>query len=233
MADDRSLSELERDVEQARARLAADIARLRAPETFEDAKRGVMEAVYGYRDQAMGKAQGRAQSFLDDVKARAAANPGAAAAILAGVAWRLYRHPPVASVLIGAGLAMLARTDPHDDRYAPRRLARELVHEAQERARRVKERAAAQIAELKESALGGPDEAEQDLSPAPVIPPPLPQPVPQARARVVASATVIERRIGDPREAAQRRDAYLLGFAALALGAAVGVARRRRAENVT
>jgi hypothetical protein len=222
MANDRSLTELERDVEQARARLAADIARLRAPETLEGARRSVMDAAFGYRDQAMGKAKESARSFLDDVKARASANPGAAAAILAGVAWRLYRHPPVASALIGAGVAMLARTNAHDDRYAPGRLARVLAHEASERARRVKERAAAQIAELKESALGGPEEADQDAAPAPA-----------ARVGRAGRAAVIERAVADPREAAQRRDAYLLGFAALALGAAVGVARRRRAENVT
>ena len=54
-------------------------------------------------------------------------------------------------------------------------------------------------------------------------------------SRRVGGALVTERRreessLEDPREAAQRRDAYLLGFAALALGAAVGVARRRREQ---
>jgi hypothetical protein len=202
MAEDRSLTELEREVEQARARLAGDIARLRAPETFESAKRSVIAAVSGYRDDAMGRAQARAQSMLDAVKARASANPAAAAAVMAGVAWRLYRHPPIASALIGAGVAMLARTDPTA---------------AQDRAQ---ERAQERAEEWSRSLSSGWRAQASGEG---------------VESRRVGGALVTERRreessLEDPREAAQRRDAYLLGFAALALGAAVGVARRRREQ---
>jgi hypothetical protein len=217
MAEDATLTELERDVEQSRARLAADIARLRAPETFEHARRSVMDSVRSYRDDAMVRAQGGARSMLDEVKARAAANPAAAAAILAGVAWRLYRHPPISSALIGAGVAMLARTDPASDRYRPQRIAQDLSQRLSARARDLSERAAAQAAELKESAGEQARRLAGAVREAPTT----------LEIHRVGDALVVERRVGLTREAARRRDAYLLGFAALALGAAVGVARRR------
>lgn len=249
MADDKDLAELERDVELARARLAADIARLRAPETFESARQSVMDSISGYRDDAMGAAQTRANSFLDAVKAKAAANPAAAAAIVAGIAWRLYRHPPIASLLVGAGAVALARTDPHDDSLTPRRLAQRAAHRAQE----LKDRAAAQISQMTEDAVGGAQQVQGKL-----------QEKLQGRLHEWSSAaeraleSVAQRRrrtarqsssfLEDPyqdspevyaperspqeeRESRQRRDAYLLGFAALALGAAIGVARRRKAPG--
>lgn len=250
MADDKDLAELERDVEQARARLAADIARLRAPETFESARQSVMDSITGYRDDAIDAAQTRASSFIDGVKAKAAANPAAAAAILAGIAWRLYRRPPVASLLVGAGIAALARTDPNDDSLTPSRLAQRAAHRAQE----LKDRAAAQIAQLTEGAVGGAQEKMQgklqgklqeklhewsstkrrraalrDASPsdrsssqAGFLSDPY-----QDSPEVYAPA----HSLFDERENRQRRDAYLLGFAALALGAAIGVARRREAPG--
>jgi hypothetical protein len=40
------------------------------------------------------------------------ANPAAALAIGAGLAWRMIRHPPIASLLVGVGLVSLLRTSP-------------------------------------------------------------------------------------------------------------------------
>ena len=242
MADDKDLAELERDVEQSRARLAADIARLRVPETFESARQSVINSIAGYRDDAIDAVQTRASSFIDGVKAKAAANPAAAAAILAGIAWRLYRSPPIASLLVGAGIAALARTDPNDDSLTPARLAQRAAHRAHE----LKERAAAQIAEMTEGAVGSVQEKLQgklhewsstkrrrtalgDASPsdrsssqAGFLSDPY-----QDSPEVYAPA----HSLFDERKNRQRRDAYLLGFAALALGAAIGVARRREAPG--
>ena len=50
--------------------------------------------------------------FLADLKERAAANPAAALAIGAGLAWRIARKPPIASMLVGAGVIGLMRTNP-------------------------------------------------------------------------------------------------------------------------
>jgi hypothetical protein len=57
-------------------------------------------------------AQSSIETLIQDLKARAAANPAAALAIGAGVAWRLIRHPPIATALVGAGLLSLFRTPP-------------------------------------------------------------------------------------------------------------------------
>jgi hypothetical protein len=50
--------------------------------------------------------------MLDELKARAAANPSAALAIGAGIAWRFLKDPPIATALIGAGMLSLWRTSP-------------------------------------------------------------------------------------------------------------------------
>jgi hypothetical protein len=50
--------------------------------------------------------------MADDLKARVAANPTAALAIGAGVAWKFLRDPPIAMTLIGAGALSLWHTEP-------------------------------------------------------------------------------------------------------------------------
>lgn len=272
MAQEKSLSQLESDVEQARARVAADLALLRSPETFETARSGVMDAAYGYKDQAVDAVRDRvtsaSQDFLDTLKAKAAANPAAALAIAAGVGWRLYRHPPIASLLIGLGATALMRTDPEDDSLTPRRLA----ERAAERASVLKERAAEQVAELTRDATGAAEEKIHQWSAAaerayeniservtggsssgtaghdgesrvemrsPAYVAGAPEAVvlePGDAAALHESQIVANARATRRREPARRstalgdhtRDAYLLGFAALALGAAVGLARRHR-----
>jgi hypothetical protein len=94
----KTLRLLEREVEQARAKLADDLAVLRSPQTIGDGLRFEARSFF--------------QRILDDLKARAAANPSAALAIGAGIGWRLVKHPPIASALIGAGLLSLWRTPP-------------------------------------------------------------------------------------------------------------------------
>jgi hypothetical protein len=104
------LDVLERDVEDARGRLRLDLARLRAPGAMERMKDDVS-------DRVTGATQDTAHRVLDEIKARASANPVAALAIGAGLAWRLARHPPIATLLVGAGVWGLLKTDSHK-RYA-------------------------------------------------------------------------------------------------------------------
>jgi hypothetical protein len=94
-----NLSLLEFEVEEARAKFAKDLALLRSPQTFRD-----------FRADLKSEAQSVFQRFLDDLKARAAANPSAALAIGAGIGWRLLKHPPIATALISAGILSLWRT---------------------------------------------------------------------------------------------------------------------------
>ena len=110
------LETLEREVELARGRMATDLARLRAAADFSGLKDDITAEARRTKDNLVGKAKDAARSRADavfsEVKARIAANPGAALAIGAGIAWRLYKRPPIASLLVGAGLASLMRTDP-------------------------------------------------------------------------------------------------------------------------
>lgn len=252
MAQAKSIDELERDVEQARARVAADIAKIRSPETYKAAKSSLMATAFGYRDQVTDNVRGRATSYSDDMigslKAKAAANPLAVAAIGAGIAWRLYKHPPVMTVLVGLGLASLLRTDPNDDSMHPRKL----MEAATEKALELKDRAAAQVQDLRDNAVGVLEEKMHQATAA----------AEGAYASVKERAVALTSskhegagsRLGSPNAsnthrtrtsplnvpapgdsmrpfrghytADDKRDAYLLGIAALAVGAAVGLARR-------
>jgi len=63
-------------------------------------------------EKAKSSVQSTIDGFIEDLKGRAAANPTATLAIGAGIAWRLFRHPPIATALVGAGLVSLLRTTP-------------------------------------------------------------------------------------------------------------------------
>ncbi|HEX8664348.1 MAG TPA: hypothetical protein VF744_10000, partial [Beijerinckiaceae bacterium] len=107
MADD--VATLEAEAEAARQRLARTLDKLADPATHAAMKDEVVARVTGYKDHLIGSARGTGQSYADDLKARAMNNPAAVALIGAGIAYRLYRHPPVTTLLVGAGVALLAR----------------------------------------------------------------------------------------------------------------------------
>jgi tellurite resistance protein len=98
------LNALERDVEQARARFAGDLARLRSPTTVarfkDDAWAQAVETKDELIDKTKDAARDGAQRLFTDLKERAAANPVAALAIGAGLAWRLVHRPPIATLLV-------------------------------------------------------------------------------------------------------------------------------------
>jgi hypothetical protein len=112
------LNRLETEVEAARARLTADLNRLRAPETFARFKGELAAEAEHTKDEWIAKAKDtlneRTTSILDDLKARAAANPLAAVSIGAGLIWHLVRHPPIATILVGLGVYGLIRTNPNE-----------------------------------------------------------------------------------------------------------------------
>jgi hypothetical protein len=120
-----NLHRLEYDVEAARAKLARDLTLLRSPQTYRQSGAGLKS-----------EAHALSQRILDDLKARAAANPSAALAIGAGIGWRLLKHPPIATALIGIGLLSLWRTKampPGDQDYlatAQRRLGEQVTEAA-------------------------------------------------------------------------------------------------------
>ena len=120
-----NLHRLESDVEAARAKLARNLALLRSPQPYLQSGAALKS-----------EAHALSQRILDDLKARAAANPSAALAIGAGIGWRLFKHPPIATALIGVGLLSLWRTKPvplADQDYlatAQRRLGEQLSEAA-------------------------------------------------------------------------------------------------------
>src|SRR5262245_2415988 len=108
------LNTLEREVELTRAKFADDLARLRSPHNLAE-----------FKEDLWAHARETKNGILADLKARAAANPAAVAAVAAGVAWRLFHRPPIATALVGLGLFSLLRTTPQHtdsdtwiDRYA-------------------------------------------------------------------------------------------------------------------
>ena len=146
-----SLSVLEREVEAARVKLASDLSTLRSPSTTgeftETLKREAIDAKDALVEKAKAGVQSSIESLIEEAKARAAANPAAALAIGAGIAWRLLRHPPVTSLLVGAGLLSLFRTKPEHSYGTSRdylsHAKTRLVEQASEVAEVAKEKAAA------------------------------------------------------------------------------------------
>jgi hypothetical protein len=109
-----SVQQCEQEVEAARGKLAADLVTLRSPKAFrafsEDLKKDAMETKDALLAQAKDAAQDKFRALVEDLKAKAAANPAATLTVTAGLAWRFFRKPPIASVLIAAGLYSLLRT---------------------------------------------------------------------------------------------------------------------------
>ena len=119
LMSDPTLHQLEREVEASRAKLAGHLSVLRSPRTYSeftsDLKSDALDAKDVLVDKAKSSVQSTIESFVDDLKARAAANPAAALAIGAGIAWRLIQRPPIATALVGAGLYSLFRTSASQD----------------------------------------------------------------------------------------------------------------------
>jgi ElaB/YqjD/DUF883 family membrane-anchored ribosome-binding protein len=232
-----NLRALERDVETARTKLAEDLAGIRDPRNFAALKHDVKGEITRTKDDLLDKAkqttQDAAQNLLDQVKERAIANPAAAAAIGAGLAWRFLHKPPIASILVGIGVFSLWRTTPD----IPSRANRE-----ESFAKRYGDSVSSQVSQLTDSAkttvqewAGQAQDAVQqgadDFSK-----------VTREKLDQASVATQeIMQDIGDRTVAAgqqaartaqsvatdENRDNFLLGAAALAIAAAVGMSYQR------
>ena len=135
------LDRLEEDVAKARERVVADVARLRSPTAFEEFKGDIGQT---FSDAA--------QRTMADLKNRAAANPAAVLAIGAGLLWRFARHPPIASLLVGVGLASLLRTSADSPPSPVVTRSGELLHAANEKASELSEQAREFSAQARETA---------------------------------------------------------------------------------
>lgn len=231
-----SLSALEREVEVARERVAGDLARLRSPAALSEFKEELWAEARQSKDQVVEKATDYVQETIEDVisniKGRAAANPAAALAIGAGLAWQLLRHPPIASLLVGAGVYGLMKTQPareldfsagvaaqaNDVAASVKEHVQEWSAQAGEAVRETAEKiadTASEFADRSSAAIGIAGAAAQD-----------------SMAQIASTATAAGRRVSvglsEAMPEANGRDQVLLGAAALAIAAAVGIASQRQ-----
>jgi hypothetical protein len=229
---------LERDLQETRERLARDLDRLRSTETISGFKADLLAQASETKDQLVGKAKDTVNAATRDlsreIKARAAANPAAALALGAGLAWRLLHRPPIASALVGIGLISLWRTDPRHpvpgadlaarsaeffeaakakaedagaDLHARAGQIRSAAHEFMERAAEV----VGNTAQGSQHAIETIRQRGQETLP-----------VAADRARAAMD------RVVELSPSVRERDQILLGAAALAIAAAVGIAAQRR-----
>jgi hypothetical protein len=261
------LDRLEREVEEARARVALDLARLTAPGAMaalrDDVRIQAMRTKDRMLDSARDSARQRTDGLVDEIKARIAANPGAALAIAAGLAWRLYRHPPVTALLLGGGLVSLMRTDPRQPAIGAGAAAgaaelaesarakaeewresevasdvRQRVAETRQLVGEVAESARERLGELTKEAgerIGAMAETAKEQVEAWRSPA-------TSRGGTGGSPAVLSQRQWPPgempfpaqnRSSGEQRDQVLLGAAALAVGAAITLAASRRLSNET
>jgi len=254
---DSTLSQLENDVESARARLAEDLSTLRSPTTWSEFSDGLKHEALQAKDALIEKVRSsvrsRATEFVEDLKTKAAANPGAALVIGAGLAWRFFQRPPIATALVGAGLYSLLRTpQPHlkpENRFA----------HAQERLKQQATDAAAKASDFaSEAAQKAGNLASEAAQTAGDFASEAAQVVKERASEVAASVAgkardirdgmsdfidevdperttaEVERISSDAQEAlgeVELRNNILLGAAGLAVAAAIGLAYQRRAED--
>ena len=151
----KTLRQFEGDVEMARAKLTGSLATLRSPDTIsaftDDLKNEALEAKDALVDKAKTAAHSKVTELVEDLKAKAAANPAATLAIGAGLAWHFIRHPPIASALVGFGVFSLWRTDASHPigSYRPDYL--------ESGKQRLKEQAGEALSKVKDMAIQGQD----------------------------------------------------------------------------
>jgi hypothetical protein len=239
---DANIRRLELEVEAARAKLATDLSRLRSPAVYADfrksLKQDAQEAKDLIVDQAKSTMQYTLQGMVDDLKAKAAANPAATLAIGAGIAWRVFRHPPIATALIGAGLFSLLRTSPARvsgngtaDYFSHAK--ERLKEQAADLAGEVRDQAAVIASDVKDHALAMAEAVKEQSA---EVASAAKEQVQQWGADVEDAARDVPVKAASLAHKASRatqydratRDNLLLGTAGLAVVAALGVAYQRR-----
>jgi hypothetical protein len=236
------LNALERDVEQARARFASDLARLKSPETLSAFKADLWSVADETKDDLVAKAKEAAtdgvERIVADLKHRVRANPAAVLAIGAGLAWRIARRPPIASLLVGMGLLSLWRTRPDDEDILSRaselagsvketvlewsedavHAGTQLADKAISTAARASDAGREAVMQLKENAGLAADRASSAAQ----------ETVAQIKERVAAAGDRASVTLHQVAPDAEARDRLLFGAAALAVATAVGIAYQRR-----
>ena len=171
-------------------------------------------------------ASSRAERLIADIKDRAAANPVAVGAIAAGVAWRILRKPPITTMLVGYGLISLWRTEPGQPSPGAETVYRaaDMAVEAKEQVEQWGSEAGDAIARATDVVIPAVTETVQrwsaDVGEA------ASQASSSARSLVASGSQSLQHIVMDKQE----RDKVLLGAAAVALTAALGLVCLRRGD---
>ena len=209
----------------------------------DELKHEAFAAKDAWVESAKSKAQSTVNGMVEDLKAKAAANPAAALAIGAGIAWRVIQNPPIATALVGLGLYSLLRTDATRPPYGvqPDYIAEgrerlkeqvaDLAASARETAAQAGDAASAKAAELADLAKDKAREwSESSLQAARR----LQQEAQEATENAYGQAGgVMNQTIAQARATVantESRDTLLLGAAGLAVAAALGIACQRRSR---
>jgi hypothetical protein len=220
------LDALERDVERSRAKFESDLARLRSPGIISSFKDDLWA-------ETSGAVKDGAQKILDDLKRRASANPAAALAIGAGLTWRLATRPPIASLLVGVGLISLLRTghSKSNGETGVAAQARELAGSAREKMQEWSQGAADAVqqsmTQLADGAASAAKQASTVVQGASTAARETATQIADKAAEMTQHASQLTREVTSDDKV---RDNMLLGAAALAVTAALGIAYQRRAH---
>jgi hypothetical protein len=234
------LKALEHQIKEKRERLARDLEHLRSPETMSQVKSELLGQAAETADDLVNSARGKLSAGMQEIwreaKARAAANPAAALALGAGVAWRLIQRPPVASALVGIGLISLWRTDPRYPAPGADLAARsgELLEAAKQRAHGAAEELQIRTGQVRSAASDLMESAAETVGNAVQAGQAALEDARQTGERVIPPAAerakaVVDRAV-ELTSSDKERDQILLGAAALALAAALGIAVQRRSQ---
>jgi hypothetical protein len=105
------LDRLQSEIDQTRERLASNLKVLTRDETIDELQETFIGEATAKKNQVVEIAKASGQDLFNEliasVKTKVAENPAAALAIGAGIGWKLWKNPPVASVLVGVGLYSL------------------------------------------------------------------------------------------------------------------------------
>ena len=159
------LDSIERDIRATRARLAANLSVLTSGATLDELKTTIKSEALDASDDLMDRAKTSGMDMvrrgIDDLKDKAMENPVAVAAIGAGIGWKLWKNPPIASALVGYGLFSLMRGSAADPLQNALRDANERLGEA---ASAIRQTASQTAHDIRDSAVSMADQAQNKVS---------------------------------------------------------------------
>jgi hypothetical protein len=134
MSED-SIAALEKQIEETRSRIKTRLKTVASPEALSDLGNSIKTEAEEAKDEWVHRARAAgedyAKSIAQSLKEKAQDNPLAVASIAAGIGWKLWRDPPIASALIGLGAYGLM-TSTTADRISDEADENLISHEADE-----------------------------------------------------------------------------------------------------